>query len=53
MKTIEIQPDAVAVIANRLAARLRAEGIFPANPNRADQRELHLDIIDRMLGARP
>lgn len=56
---IQIQPDEVAIIANRLARRLRDEGVFPANPNRADQREydravealadeLHMDIIDRM-----
>jgi hypothetical protein len=62
VKTIQIQPDACAEIASRLAARLRHEGIFPANPNRSDAREyeraiealadeLHTDIIDRMLGA--
>jgi len=55
VKTIQIEPDAVAVIANRLARRLITDGFLdhenwvPAIESLAD--ELHSDIVDRMLSS--
>ena len=63
MKIITIEPDAVAIIANRLFMRLVRDGLEepPSRGKRAADRheqvvealadELHCDIIDRMTGA--
>lgn len=65
MKTIEIQPDEPAVIAHRLARRLVRERLICSGENgrratdvefaaavEALADELHMDIVDRMLGVR-